>query len=324
MNLRHALDPVCSVRPLHPPPPRWFSEPSTAGRVYTDVLLPAADIQQPNVHAMSHYLSHPLVHVPLLGRLANVDSVISERQAGRALEEWRAARMQGDESMSWQDRLRQLIELLARIDVIRSINLLVQEQKHAQSPTLQTQLRDAQTELARWQAYRRDSRHQSIWELWAYSQLMTRDPSICARDGSNGLIGFCKVPTSQLVLLHPDASLIATRPSGQPTQLQPALIIDVIGAHALSWQYERSARIERQWGYALSATCAQVDGRPQWSYGPRLHMDGYNLALTRSEGGGWNLVVSLNLAERYMERKKSYTRDLMRVKGSGLLRALDR
>ncbi len=109
MNLRHELDPFCSVRPFHPPPPRWFSEPSTAGRVYTDVLLPAADIQEPNIHAMSHYLSHPLVHVPMLRRLANVDSVISDRQAGKALEEWRAARLLGDESQSWQDRLRQFI-----------------------------------------------------------------------------------------------------------------------------------------------------------------------------------------------------------------------
>ncbi len=215
-------------------------------------------------------------------------------------------------------------EWLTHVDVVRSINLLVQVQTHVQSPVLQAQLRDSQTELARWQAYRRDSRHQYIWELWANSQLMARDSSICARDGSNGLVGFCQVPTSQLVLLHPDAGLIATRPSGQPTQLQPALIVDVIGRHTLSWEDERSARIARQWGYALSAVYAQVDGRPQWSYGPRLHRDGYNLALTRSEGGGWNLVVSLNLAERYMERKESYTRDLMRVKDSGLFRALDR
>lgn len=110
MNLRHELDPVCQVQSFHPPAPRWFSEPSTAERVYTDVLLPAADIssQQPNIHSMEHYLSHPLVHVPLLRRLAGADSVISTRQANQALDEWREGRLLDQKAATWQQQLKNL------------------------------------------------------------------------------------------------------------------------------------------------------------------------------------------------------------------------
>lgn len=109
MNLRHALDPVCSVQSFHPPEPRWFSEPSTRDRVYTDVLLPAADVRQPNIHAMEHYLSHPLVHVPLLRRLAGVDSVISTRQANEALQAWREKRLADQQLSGWQSKLQALL-----------------------------------------------------------------------------------------------------------------------------------------------------------------------------------------------------------------------
>lgn len=109
MNVRHELDPVCQVQPFHPPPPRWFSEPSTSERVYTDVLLPAADIQQTNIHSLEHYLSHPLVHVPLLRRLAGVDSVISTRQANQALDEWRARRLMDAAAAHLQQRLRAML-----------------------------------------------------------------------------------------------------------------------------------------------------------------------------------------------------------------------
>lgn len=109
MNVRHELDPLCQVHGFHPPPPRWFSEPSTAARVYSDVLLPAQDIVQPNVHALEHYLSHPLVHVPLLRRLAGADSVISTRQASQALEAWRAKRLVDAQAQQWRLRLQALL-----------------------------------------------------------------------------------------------------------------------------------------------------------------------------------------------------------------------
>lgn len=88
-NFRHALDPVCNVSAFHRPPDRWFSEVAGRNEVYFDVNLPAADLQMANVHALQHYLGHPLVHVPMLRRLAKMQSVISNDEAKAALADWR-------------------------------------------------------------------------------------------------------------------------------------------------------------------------------------------------------------------------------------------
>lgn len=214
-------------------------------------------------------------------------------------------------------------ELLARMRLIRTLNLMTALQDHLQRPLLVEQLTLARTELARWQAYRKDSQHQYFWELWANGRLMAGDDKLCPRDG-NGFVGFCKVPTSQWIIVHPDAGLRWSRRAGQASELEPALIIDIVGRHFLSWQDEQSARIAHQWGYALAATYSRVDGRARWALGPRLHYNGYNLALTRSAGGHWGVVLNLNLATRYFERKADYTDALQKLDKPGLLDLLVR
>lgn len=214
-------------------------------------------------------------------------------------------------------------ELLARMRLIRALNLMTALQDHVQRPMVVEQLAVARTELARWKAYRKDSQHQYFWELWANGRLMAGDDKLCPRDGS-GFVGFCKVPTSQWILVHPDAGLRWSRRAGQASEVEPALIIDLVGRHYLSWQDEQSARITRQWGYALAATYSQVDGRRQWALGPRVHYNGYNFALTRSAGGHWGLVLNLNLANRYFERKADYADALQKLDKPALLDLLVR
>lgn len=215
-------------------------------------------------------------------------------------------------------------ELLERMRMIRSINLMTALQDHLQRPALVAQLAVAQTELARWQAYRKDSQHQYFWELWLNSRVMAKDKDLCPRDESGGMLGFCRVPTSQWILLHPDGGLRWSRRASNTSELEPALLVDIVGQHFLTWQDERSARISRQWGYSLAATYSQVDGKARWAFGPRLHYNGYNLALTRSPGGHWGVVINLNLANRYFERKADYADPLKKLEKPGFLDLLAR
>jgi hypothetical protein len=47
-------------------------------------------VQNINVHAFEHYLSHPIVHVPILRMLTGFDKGISKAEVDAALQKWRA------------------------------------------------------------------------------------------------------------------------------------------------------------------------------------------------------------------------------------------
>lgn len=88
-NFRHALDPVPAVDRFNPPDD-WFAPSAPRSSVYRDDLIPAGDVQDINVHAFQHYLSHPIVHVPILRILTGFDKGISKAEMDAAIEAWRA------------------------------------------------------------------------------------------------------------------------------------------------------------------------------------------------------------------------------------------
>lgn len=96
-NFHHALDPFCNVdpfdRPNSRPPDYWFHDPAIRNAVYVNVEIPEQDIQNINVHALEHYLSHPSVHVPILRILCRTRLVISDDDYNAALAEWQKGRL---------------------------------------------------------------------------------------------------------------------------------------------------------------------------------------------------------------------------------------
>lgn len=93
-NFRHALDPIPQVEPFHPPAPGWLPAGQKPDTLYTDVEIDASDVQELNVHSLSHYLSHPDVHIPILRTLC-WQTVVTPAQQAKALKEWRSKRLQG-------------------------------------------------------------------------------------------------------------------------------------------------------------------------------------------------------------------------------------
>jgi hypothetical protein len=91
-NFRHGLDPIPAVDRFNPPDD-WFTPTAPKAEVYLDALIPAEDVQDINVHSFEHYLSHPLVHVPLLRTLTGLASNVSKKELDEALDAWRANRL---------------------------------------------------------------------------------------------------------------------------------------------------------------------------------------------------------------------------------------
>ncbi|WP_416761860.1 hypothetical protein ACNI65_06325 [Roseateles sp. So40a] len=88
-NFGHRLDPVARLRPFDPPT-AWF-DPGMKDSTYLDVWLKETDVQELNVHSLSHYLGHPSVHIPILRHLVS-SNAISKPVEEQAIEDWRKKR----------------------------------------------------------------------------------------------------------------------------------------------------------------------------------------------------------------------------------------
>lgn len=88
-NVGHRLDPVPRLRPFDPPE-SWF-QPGKKDETYFDIWLQHEDVLSENIHSLSHYLSHPRVHVPMLRQLLH-PSVISDDELQAAVGEWEQQR----------------------------------------------------------------------------------------------------------------------------------------------------------------------------------------------------------------------------------------
>lgn len=125
----HELDPLSQLDRFDPPD-SWFPQMAPRRRVYQDITLPAADLQDANVHAFEHYLGHPRVHVPVLRLVTGFPEAVTPEELKAAETEWRSqglgaaarsqakaaatARLQGlltKATEGWGDEIAMLIAL---------------------------------------------------------------------------------------------------------------------------------------------------------------------------------------------------------------------
>lgn len=201
-------------------------------------------------------------------------------------------------------------------DMIRVVNLAARLRDVTQRESLALHLADARLELERWDAYRSKAHHQYFWEVWANGMRMGED--LCPTDPKTGIqIGFCKVPTDQWIILHPDAGLRWSRHASRSGELRPAFLVEVLGYYRWDWRAPDSAAMTDRLGASLVAAYTDEPTGEKWSWGPMIYFgDGYNLAATRAGGGKWSLVLNVKLADRYFERRQKYTDYLKALKKS--------
>jgi len=205
----------------------------------------------------------------------------------------------------------------SQLDLVRLANLMARLAGYLQFPSLADQYADAKLALAQWEAYRSKAHHQYIWEVWVNGLAMGKD--LCPEDAGTGMkMGFCKVPQSQWILLHPDAALRFSNSETKSSELKPALLVEIFGHYSWKWKTingSPSAEMESRIGYSLAATYTSTSNEKNWGFGPMVHMGDYSLALTKARGGGrWSLVVNIPLADKIFARRQEYVDALERVK----------
>lgn len=213
------------------------------------------------------------------------------------------------------------IDFQSQLDLVRLANLMARLAAYLQSPSLADQYADAKLALDRWEAYRTKAHHQYIWEVWVNGLAMGKD--LCPVDAGTGMkMGFCKVPQSQWILLHPDAALRFSNSATKTSELKPALLVEIIGHYRWNWKTvggSPSAEMESRMGYSLAATYTSTGNEKSWGFGPMVHMGDYSFALTKARGGGrWSLVVNIPLADKIFTRKQEYVDALQKVKKESL------
>lgn len=208
-------------------------------------------------------------------------------------------------------------------DMIRVVNLAANLRDVTQRDTLQAHLEDARLQLDRWEAYRSKGQHQYFWEVWINSLRMGKD--LCPADPGSGIQrGFCAVPTSQVIAMHPDVGVRWVRSAASSSELKPALIVELLGYYRWEWRSPKSAEMTDRFGASLAAAYTDASSGNQWSIGPMFHFgDRYNLAFTKASGEKWGVLISINLADRYFGRKQEYIDYLKTLDKSGLGRLLN-
>jgi hypothetical protein len=101
----HTLDPITHVKPFDPPPDRWFFPGVPRAEVYGVTDIHPEDIQQLNVHALEHYLAHPLVQIDIFRRMRGALSLVTEEEQTKALNAYYKTTLTGQPLSSARKRL---------------------------------------------------------------------------------------------------------------------------------------------------------------------------------------------------------------------------
>jgi hypothetical protein len=203
------------------------------------------------------------------------------------------------------------------VEMIRVVNLAVRLRDVTQRESLALHLKDAQLQVARWEAYRSKGQHQYIWEVFINS--LSMDDKLCEKDGGGIQRGFCAVPTNQWIVAHPEAGVRWVSSANQSSELKAAFLIEALGYYRWSWKSDTSAEMEKQFGASIVTAYTDVDTGRKWSWGPMFHFgSGYNIAFTKASGEKWGVLLNLNLADRYFGRKQEFTDYLKALKKPGI------
>jgi hypothetical protein len=201
-----------------------------------------------------------------------------------------------------------------RLDMLRLIRLMASVDAVLQRPGFNEMAREAALRDKRWDAYRTDSLHQYWWELAVNSRRMTAStcPEAVDIDGVKRRFGFCDVPASQVILLHPDAGLVWTRGARSKTDLKGAFLIELLGFYRWNWD-SGTAEMRNRMGMSLAAIYADRADGGRWGFGPMVHAGDFNLGVTKARATPWALTVNVELAGKVFDAKPKYLDQLKKA-----------
>lgn len=183
--------------------------------------------------------------------------------------------------------------------------------------------------LARWERYLDAQSFQYPWELTANYCLHTHavegwlKHAGCFVPGLNGVIarnameaqpptGWRDVPTSRLILLHPEIGISYANNASDGEQVEPSLVFEWVGVMGWSWNNDWAAADDDVFdcplnlcpvGIALTSVYADRADVDDLGHGVTLHFRNFALSATRHDeavgGTTWMLTLSANLSELF-------------------------
>lgn len=192
----------------------------------------------------------------------------------------------------------------SRTDLLRLLRLMDRLIGYVNHPQLTQHFTEAKLMNDRWDAYFNKALPQYWWEVAINGARMGED--LCPKEPKTGIqLGFCSVPDSQLIILHPSAALQWVRGADEKDDLAAAFVVEIFGHN--SWEWKDSA-LHGQFGWSLIAAYSNPDGEQKnWSYGVMLHKgSSLNLGVTTAGGGQVSVLVSIKLADKIFARKTEY------------------
>ena len=193
----------------------------------------------------------------------------------------------------------------SRVELFRVMNLMSGLIDYADYASLEKHHAEAKLMNARWDGYFNKALPQYWWEVAINGARMGDE--LCPKDSGGMQLGFCKVPSSQLIVLHPAAGLQWVRGADDKDDLAAAFVVEVFGRNSWRWK-DNDPLLHKQFGWSVIAAYSNPGGDvEQWSYGIMLHKGGsLNLGVTTAGDGQVSILVNVNLAEMFFARKQHY------------------
>jgi hypothetical protein len=179
------------------------------------------------------------------------------------------------------------------------------------APTLDELLQRSTTRLAMWHSYRDEGLPQYPWEWLLNSARLNKadkGPGGRPLDEDEQPIGPMRVPTDQIILLHPGVGLEYREHPDEPTatgdsNLSPIIYLEIVGRNRWSWDESTGTMLGGR-GISFVATYADREDDTEVGYGVLFHMrrtKGYTLGITRS-GDATNIIFNADVAEFFKDK----------------------
>jgi hypothetical protein len=179
-------------------------------------------------------------------------------------------------------------------------------------PTFDQTQSYVQRRVNMWHAYRDVALPQYPWEYAVNSWRMKREDQREVGPGNKNPLGMEPIPDSQLMFLHPGASLEwrDARKETADSKAMPALYVELIGINSWDWDTTSGAMVGGK-GISIIMSYANRDGGEKVGYGLMFHSrisKQFTLGITRA-GDETVFLVNVDLAE-YAKKQLGYWKDI--------------
>ncbi len=187
-------------------------------------------------------------------------------------------------------------------DVLVRTRLMERALRLASRPALVAAAKANQLALKRWDAYFNDTRTQYLWELGISEWRLNKTKNDGRPDAGGVKLGFRKVPTNQVIFLHPGVAFEYLDDAADGSQFEETAILEVLGYN--SWKWDGSDP-KKAWGLSLTAAWTDREASDDFGVGLMLHFaHRYSIGVTDHDGDV-GVLVSADVSKLWLKVKES-------------------